>query len=403
MDSELERVFAWLTESGDRDPERKELVAELDMFKRYLWIGDAFNSAEKFRNHEIEFSKPSASPLSMIKESVDDNLAWQAGQDLCEAWDRNSFGVAGDASGYNYSDLRVLSPMWCAKVVENLEALSSTKTSRLRSVPLEPADPKVIQIYQSFVDLYASSTDDERAEVDTRVVRFCWWSYIRTELPKNEADRTRLGTKVKRHWWFVERYEKLVNCELPPERIDRTEQFPDDNKEDRVRLRLQTSAIIQAAACGIVSERLKSNAEFQLETLLRQIALIEDADSDADQPTADAAQTSDQPHDGKTPATQSTNEYRKRKKTTRRPPKREWPTEPTNSYQFGHVEGMLKEFSEWLGVSDEALHKNNGKGSYMVCKEHRTLYRCWFKDSKRFADINAKSLAAKDSNPPKTG
>jgi hypothetical protein len=91
----------------------------------------------------------------------------------------------------------------------------------------------------------------------------------------------------------------------------------------------------------------------------------------------------------------------------RRQRRREWPTEPTDNYRHGPVEGLVKQFTEWLELSDEALYDNNGKGSYMVCKENRTSYRCWFKESKRYAEINAKSLAAKAgqsrSKPVKAG
>lgn len=37
----------------------------------------------------------------------------------------------------------------------------------------------------------------------------------------------------------------------------------------------------------------------------------------------------------------------------------------------------------------------------MICKEHRTKYKCWFKTQKMYAEVNAKRLAAKSSKPPK--
>lgn len=89
--------------------------------------------------------------------------------------------------------------------------------------------------------------------------------------------------------------------------------------------------------------------------------------------------------------------------TPRRKVKRVWPSQPTDSYQHGPVEGMIQELSNWLKLSDEALYENNGKASYMICKENRTRYRCWFKEPTKYAAINAKLLAAKDSKPLKTG
>ena len=437
MDSTREIVNSNLVEAQPNDPHQRGRMATLDLFAEEWQIQELRRFASQIRQLGQKFSAVMIQPeqsLNVLREAVDDHLPWQAGRHLCELFDYGLLDGTEIAGKRKFCELRVLSPVWREKEIERLTT-RAMGAGRLGGMNQEPPDPEYIKFLQEYHKLCESVPAGKPADIDSLIVRATWWRFILRELTRSEDYKTRLGTKVEQNFGTNVGMLEYWARDYSVAPLDPSPPFSGDSTEERLRLRLHTAARIQTVACEIVAELLESEASarsswitIESEELHRQAKNNSESGSgvvqsteraplpveqqvDAGTPklvdpnersiTADGE--TDGVNDGKTPATQSTVEHRKRKKTTRRKPKREWPTEPTDNYEHGPVKGSINQFTEWLELSDEALYENNGKGSYMVCKEHRTLYRCWFKESKRYSEVNAKSLAAEDSKPVNAG
>lgn len=75
-----------------------------------------------------------------------------------------------------------------------------------------------------------------------------------------------------------------------------------------------------------------------------------------------------------------------------------WPTDsppPGSNFKHGAVQGLIRQFEKWLGMSDEALRANNGKGAFYIRQVVRNRkYEIWFSDSGRYALVNKAAIEA---------
>ena len=206
-----------------------------------------------------QFTRHSNEPITSIRQSVDNDLAWQAGRDLCEVFDHGLLDHPGFDVRHQ-SDVRHLSPVWCKSRLETLQARQ--KTARRSGQPDPgPADPGLMKLLQDVVDTYQSSHVDELEQIDQFVIRICWWGYIKKELADCESYKTRLGTSLPKHWPFI---ETLIEQDIT---LTEVKPFAGDTSEDRIRLRLQSSARVQEVACEIVAEILESYASIEQKDL----------------------------------------------------------------------------------------------------------------------------------------
>jgi hypothetical protein len=325
------------------------VVAADELAERFRELGRLF---AKFTSHSDE-------PLSAIIGYVDEDLPWQAGSYLCEAFD---LGIIDSRSPQGTSvgcDLRYISPLWCRDRLK-AKGLPPLKP-RPKINPNVILDGETAEGVQLLAERCEEYPQDLRRRVDKQARIESWWRFITKRLAEDDRSRIRLGITLDDHKPLLEIFDGNLK-KFEPDVSNPEGRFCVETSEEKARYRLRKSARIQEVACEMLAE--------MLDLYVADSAILD--------------RKFDEGVDSLTPGV-----------------KRKWPMEPESSYSHGPVEGQLKEISEWLGLSDEALRNNNGNGSYMVCKEHRTRYKCWFKEQKKFAEINAKWLAAKVSNPPK--
>ena len=327
----------------------KNVLTANELAERFRELGRLF---EKHTSHSDE-------PLSALKGYVDEDLPWQAGSYLCEAFDLGILDSRSPQSDSIGCDLRYLSPLWCKDRLK-AKGLPPLKP-RPKVNPNVVLDGETAEGVQSRAEQCESLPQDALIRMDKEVRVDSWRRYITTRLAADDRTRIRLGITLDDQMPFL----KLLDGKLEkpePNMFCPDKRFPGDTPEEKARYRLRTSARIQEVSCERLAEMLDSYPE------------IPGADSEI----------FDEVDHSPTPKT-----------------KCPWPTERRDIYAYGPVTGYIKDLSEWLGMSEEALRNNNDNGSYMVCKVHRRKYECWFKETKKYAEINIKYLAAQSSKPPK--
>lgn len=214
--------------------------------------------AERFRELARLFQKHtphSDEPLSALKGYVDEDLPWQAGSYLCEAFD---LGILDSRSPQGASvgcDLRFMSPLWCR---DRLKAKGQPPLKpRPKTNPNAILDGETAEGVQLLAKRCEEYPQDLRRWVDKQVRIESWWRFITKRLAEDDRSRIRLGITLDDHKPLLEIFDGKSK-KFEPDASNPEERFCGETSEAKVRYRLRKSARIQEVACERLAEMLDS-------------------------------------------------------------------------------------------------------------------------------------------------
>lgn len=216
--------------------------------------------AERFRElgRQLQkYTEHSDEPLSALRGFVDEDLPWQAGSYLCDAFDQGLIEPKCKSGEHVTCDQRYGSPLWCKERLESqgiCETAQQDNDHVKRNAVADGETPEGLRRMAANCE-WAPSRDLKHLDRYARI--FSWWRFIRIQLSGNDRFRTRLGSTLDDHMPYLD----VLDGILHPKAFCHEELFCGDTSDEKDRYRLRTAAQTQAAACEIVAELLGSKPD----------------------------------------------------------------------------------------------------------------------------------------------
>lgn len=219
-----------------------------ELAERFRELGQLFH---KYTSHSDE-------PLTALRGYVDEDLPWQAGSYLCDAFDRGILDSRSPQSESIGCDLRYLSPLWCR---DRPKSLPPPKP-RPKLNPNCISDGETIEGVRHLAEQCKIIPERDLRHADRNVRIISWWRFITTRLAASDRSRIRLGSTLDDHMPFLAVLDgKLLK--LQPEIFYSEKRFSGDATDEKARYRLRTSARTQEVACEMLVELLESHAAIE--------------------------------------------------------------------------------------------------------------------------------------------